>query len=129
MKMTEKDQIEWNQDGSRTQLWLCAGFILPPIAWGIQLQTVYLLSEYGCSTNYFLPIHVVSVAALLLSLTGVFISWRNWQQAGAKWKSEDGVVVPRSRFLAIVSLLSGSLLTLLTFAQWLPTLMGVPCDK
>ncbi len=127
--MNEKDQIELANNGTRTQRWLWTGFLLQPIAWSIQLQTVYLLSEYGCASNNFLPIHVVSVAALVLSVIGLFISWRNWQHAGAKWSSEEEGPVPRSRFLAIVSLLSGSILTLLIFAQWLPTLMGVPCDK
>ena len=76
---------EFSKAGGEFRLWL--GFLLPPAVWALQLQTVYLLTEYACATADFLPIHIVSLAALVLSLSGGFLSWRNWQKAGGQWNS------------------------------------------
>ena len=108
-------------------LWV--GFLLPPAAWALQLQTLYLLSQYACATGDLLPNHIAAAIALILSLTGGAISWRNWQKAGSEWPSENAGVIPRSRFLSSLGLLSSALFSATIFAQWLPTIMGVPCGK
>ena len=114
---------------TRGQFWLWLGFLLPPILWAIQLQTIYLTSGSGCKTGDFTANHLVSIFALLFSIAGGAISWRNWLEAGKGWKSESASSVDRSRFMAILGMLGAGLFTLLIFAQWLPTLLGVPCDK
>jgi hypothetical protein len=111
------------------QFWLWLGLLLPPAAWAIQLQTVYLTSNYGCHSQDFIPNHVVSVVAILLCLTGGAVSWRNWSKSGGGWKSEEAGETGRSRFMSILGMLVAGLFTLTIFAQWLPTLVGVPCDK
>ena len=125
--MANEDKSEFTR--TRGQFWLWLGFLLPPAAWAIQLQTVYLTSEYGCLKGDFMPNHLVSVFALLLCLIGGAISWRNWLETGKKWKSEAADPVSRSSFMAILGMLEAALFALLIFAQWLPTLFGVPCDK
>lgn len=111
------------------QAWLWLGFLLPPVAWALQLQTVYLLTEYGCESGTFTPNHVASAIALVLSVFGFLVSWRSWKKIGGEWKSEDAGTIPRSRFMAILGVLTGSLFTIIIFAQWLPTILGVPCEK
>ena len=113
----------------RGQLWLWLGLLLPPAAWAIQLQTVYLTSEYGCKYMDFMPNHLASVFTLLLSIIGGVIAWRNWIEAGKTWEAKEANPIDRSRFMAILGMLTSALFTLLIFAQWLPTLLGVPCDK
>lgn len=113
----------------RGQFWLWLGFLLPPLAWAAQLQIVYLLSEAGCGSGNFLPNHIVSGAALIFSVCGGLVSWHNWVKAGGEWKSEAAEPLARSRFMAILGVLTGALFTLVIFAQWLPTILGVPCDK
>ena len=113
--------------GNAFRLWI--GMLLPPVAWAIQLQSLYLTSEYGCHTSDFMWNHVVVVAALALSLLGGAIAWREWLKSGASVDAESADRVSRSRFMALLGILTASLFTVLIFAQWLPTLMGVPCDK
>lgn len=125
--MSEQTKNEFSRKSG--QFWLWLGFLLPPIAWAIQLQTVYLTTEYGCKYNNFMPNHLVSVFALLLSIFGGVVSWRNWLETGSEWKSEKANATDRSRFMAILGMLTGALFSLVIFAQWLPTLVGVPCDK
>lgn len=121
---TKKDFSE-----KRGQFWLWLGFLLPPTVWAIQLQTIYLLIEYGCTTENFSWIHIVSVASLALSIFGGLVSWHNWMKAGGEWKSEEAGATARSRFMAILGVLTAALFTVVIFAQWLPALLGVPCEK
>ena len=102
------------------RLWI--GMLLPPAAWLAQLQALYLASEFGCTTSNFTRNHVVVVIALVVSLIGCAVAWREWT------KSRDESQT-RHRFMALIGVLTGALFSLLILAQWLPTLMGVPCDK
>ena len=110
-------------------LWLWIGMLSPPIAWGIQLQTLYLTSEYGCLHSNFLWNHVVSVAALLISIFGGLVAFREWKAAGSTTEDESGRPISRRRFMSMIGILTGILFTAVVFAQWLPTLLGVPCGK
>jgi hypothetical protein len=64
-----------------------------------------------------------------VSLVGGFVAWNNWQKAGATWPDTSGNSLSRSRFLAALGILSSMLFSALIFAQWLPTILGVPCGK
>ena len=113
--------------GIAFRLWI--GMLLPPAAWAIQLQSLYLTSEYGCPTADFMWNHVVVVIALAFSLLGGAIAWREWLKSGSSVEAEGGDRLSRRRFMALLGILMASLFTVLIFAQWLPTLMGVPCEK
>ena len=117
MDKTEQKKIDV---GEALRLWI--GLLLPPAAALVQLQALYLSSEYGCGTSNFVPNHVIVVICLILSLIGWALAWREWT------KRRD-TVDRRSRFMALVGVLGGALFSLLILAQWLPTIMGVPCDK
>lgn len=126
LSMAEAER-EFSKTRGEFLLWV--GFLLPPAAWALQLQTLYLLSEYACATGDVLPNHIAAAVALILSLTGGVISWLNWQRAGSKWPGEQAGVIPRSRFLSALGLLSSALFSATIFAQWLPMILGVPCGK
>lgn len=108
------------------RLW--TGMLLPPIVWALQLQTIYLLSEYACVTGNRMPIHITSAVSILISLAGGFIAWRAWQTVGAEWPDASSGSVPRIRFMAVLGMLGCALFTLLIIAQWLPSILGVPCN-
>jgi hypothetical protein len=127
--MSEKTKPAIKESGSGGALSLWVGILLPPVAWGVQLQTIYLTSEYGCLTADFVWNHVASVAALLLALAGGVLAFRLWRASGGGSEVEDGTPLSRARFMSILGIFSGVLFSLVIFAQWLPTLMGVPCSK
>lgn len=112
-----------------SELLLWTGFLLPPLAWSIFLETVYLFSDYGCSTNNFLPNHVVSAAFLIVSLIGWAVAWSNWKKSGSTWPDDSSGSIPRSRFMSALGLFTGALFSALIVAQWLPTILEVPCGK
>ena len=108
---------------------LWGGILISPIAWAIQLQALWLTSEYGCITSDFTWNHVVSVCALIVSAIGVAFAvseHRKWDHAGDNSGPDHD---SRRRFMSMVGLMSSALFTVLIIALWLPTLTGVPCGK
>ena len=127
-----KDERTTTADGEHVlsgNFWLWVGLLLPPIAWIAQLQTLYLTSEYGCTTLDFVWNHVTSVVALVVSAAGGVIAWRLWRSGGSHTSNEGPKPSSRRQFMALLGVLTGALFTVVVFAQWLPTLVGVPCDK
>jgi hypothetical protein len=125
--MEADDKQEFSQTNGKLLLWL--GLLLSPVAWAVQLQSAYILTVYACQSANFLPIHIVSFAALILSLIGAAISWRRWKKAGSKREIDESIGIKRKRFMAILGILNGALFSLLILAQWVPSIIGVPCDK
>jgi hypothetical protein len=109
------------------RLW--TGILLAPIAWGVQLQSVYLSSEYGCFAGNFTWNHILSAIALFAAMIGGAIAWREWNAAGASTEAEGRDRMSRRRFMALIGILGSALFSVTIFAQWLPTLTGVPCGK
>jgi hypothetical protein len=122
-------RIEKEFEEPVSQLMQWTGFLLPPLAWSISLEALYLFSDYGCAGLNFIPNHIVSLAALILSLLGGAVAWHNWTRSGAQWPNGGSGAIPRSRFMAALGLLTSMLFSALIFAQWLPTILGVPCGK
>lgn len=120
-------QKDFSEKSGQFRLWL--GLLLPPVAWALQLQAVYSFSLYACLKGGFSPIHIASLIALILSLSGGFVAWRSWQQAGMNEPSKNAGPLSRSRFMAALGVLTGALFSLVIIAQWLPALIGVPCEK
>jgi hypothetical protein len=124
---TKKRDKELEQPISELFLWV--GFLLSPLVWSVNLETVYLFSDYGCKNENFLPNHIVSAVALIISLLGGAVAWSNWQKSGSTWPDDTSGSVSRSRFMSALGLLTSALFSALIFAQWLPTIMEVPCGK
>ena len=127
MKEPPTTSSEHPKPARALRLWL--GLLLPPIAWSVHVQTLYLTSEYGCFTSDFLWNHVASAAAFAVSLAGGVIAWREWGLANQQPESDPGNSPHAGTFMAILGVMGGALFSLVIAAQWLPTLMGVPCDK
>ncbi len=109
------------------RLW--AGIFLSPIAAALQIQTLWLTSEYGCVTNDFKWNHIASAIALLITAIGIVFAvseYRKWKHAGTNSSGEPD---SRRRFMSFVGLMSSALFTAVILTIWLPTIMGVPCAK
>jgi len=105
------------------------GLLLAPVAWSIQLEAVYLLSNYGCSGNGFLWVHVSSVICLTLAIGGGLTALGLWRESGSQWPDSSGSAKQRRRFMAVLGILISALFSVVIIAKWLPLLVGVPCDK
>jgi hypothetical protein len=122
-------KIKENQPRSGAGLMLWIGFILPPLAWAMEMEAIWLTTEWGCDRSEFKWNHVVAIVTLLISIAGVLIAWT---QGRATASTPEATIIekPSTRdFMSIVATVLGILFTMLIFAQYLPTLMGVPCSK
>jgi hypothetical protein len=115
------------RSGAGLMLWI--GFILPPLAWAMEMEAMWLTTEWGCDKSEFKWNHVVAIIALLISIAGVLIAWTQ-SKATPDTPESTTIEKPGTRdFMSIVATVLGILFTMLIFAQYLPTLMGVPCSK
>jgi hypothetical protein len=109
--------------------WLWFGILAGPLAFLINLQLSYMLVHPVCVTAHHIILHLVPAGALLLAASGGVSAWRNWQRTGQAESSQAGGVLPRSRFMAGVGLLTSGLFIIVIVAQWLPNFILSPCQK
>ena len=109
--------------------WLWFGILAGPLAFLLNLQLSYMLVQPVCVTAHRLVLHLVPVGALLLTVSGGVSAWRNWQRTGRAESSKAAGVLPCSRFMAGVGLLTSGLFILVIVAQWLPNFILTPCQR
>jgi hypothetical protein len=109
--------------------WLWFGILAGPLAFLLNLQLSYMLVQPVCATAHRLVLHLVPAGALLLTAGGGGSAWRSWQRAGQAESSQTGGVLPRSRFMASVGLLTSGLFVIVIVAQWLPNFILTPCQR
>jgi len=92
--------------------WLWFGILAGPLAFLLNLQLSYMLVQPVCVTAHHIILHLVPAGALLLTASGGVSAWRNWQQTGQVESSIAAGVLPRSRFMAGIGLLTSGLFIL-----------------
>jgi hypothetical protein len=101
--------------------------LIGPIAWALGLNAAYSLVLVACARGTMLPLHLVSLATLLLAIAGAAVGWREWRRAGLKIPDEGRGTIPRSRFMAALGLIGSVYFALVILAQWVGNLMLHPC--
>jgi len=113
-----------HNNNTRGDLGRWIGLLLPASAWAAQLQAMYLTSEYGCESADFTWNHVVSAVALAFAIAGGIVAWISTPPGKL-----DGKDMERKRFLSLLGIVLAGFFAVVITAQWLPTLVGVPCHK
>lgn len=98
-----------------------------PLAWMLGLNAEYSLVRVACAKDSTLSLHLVSLATLLLALSGGWVAWREWTRAGRRDPGEEGGVIPRTRMMAVLGLMASALFSLAILAQWTASLFFHPC--
>ncbi|MDQ3819194.1 MAG: hypothetical protein M3362_16170, partial [Acidobacteriota bacterium] len=114
----EKDDKKLSQTGSQLLLW--TGVLLAPFVWSTQMEVNYLLVPYACMTGHRVVLYLVTLVALILAAAGGLISWRNWQEAGREMPDDAGDARTRSRFMALLGLLTSAMFFVVILAQGIP---------
>lgn len=105
------------------------GLLTGPIVWLVQFQIIYTMVPWECAHDrQKILMHVVMVVALLLVAGGAFIAWRNWQRAGVKWPNGDNPVISRSRFMAVIGLLTSAMFFFVILVQGVASFILQPCQ-
>lgn len=109
----------------RSRLLYWAGVALGPLAWGINLQGVYVLAHFPCESTR-ISGAILSGVLAVVALAGTAISARAVRRgAGAEWADAQGGG-PRT-FMAWLGVGSGVLFALVIANQLAASLMISPC--
>ncbi len=68
------------------------------------------------------------LAAFVVSLYAAALGWREWRRWGGTHAGDEGGAEGRSRFLALLGLLTGGFAALPVLAQWSANLFFHPCQ-
>jgi hypothetical protein len=113
----------------REMIPLVGSILLPALIWGAQMEANYALVRRACSAQRSLSLHLVTVAALLLTAVSMGIAWNSWRRSGKRWPNELADSATRIRFLAVLGLLTSSTFFLVILAQGIATVFFYPCQS
>jgi hypothetical protein len=101
--------------------------IVPPLVVLAQQSANYALVALECHNQQRLPVHAVTLVALLIALAGIAVAWGRWRGVGVSAPEDSGDQRSRTRFLAIVGVSVSALMALAIAAQWLTSAFIPPC--
>lgn len=123
----EAADAERHLSSTRGVLLLWFGLLAPPAAFLSNLQVTYTVVTLNCSGAR--PwLHLSAVLWLALAAGAGLVAWSTLKRAGEQWPTEEAGTLERSRFLAVLGLLSAALFGALILAQWLPAFFLDPCS-
>lgn len=125
--MAESGERKFNRSAELLALW--TGLLAGPVVWLMQFQANYTLVQWVCRGGTHLVMYLVTLFALLLVACAGFLSWRLWQEAGRDWPDEEAGPRPRSRFMAVMGLITSAFFFMIIIAQAIPNLFFAPCQR
>ena len=111
------------------KLWLWLGLLIAPLVFLLHLEVNYSLVTQLCQSAHKIAMHLVTLAAVLVSTVGGFIAWRNWQETGRKLPGEGGSIIEPSRLMSAVGVFISLLFIVILVAQWIPQFIFDPCHR
>jgi hypothetical protein len=108
---------------------LALGIVVGPIVALVHQQTVYAVNMWACGRNLHATMHIVPVLALIVVLGAAYGGYLNWTAVGRGVEDEDGNVVTRTRFLALMGMAISVFSALVIVAQWFAIFMFDPCMR
>jgi hypothetical protein len=99
---------------------LWTGVLAGPIAWAIDLLVRYSLVRWSCDTQHRFVLQIVACGALIVAAAGASAAWRGLLQTPADAPTEGGRPIDRSRFMALLGLLTSLLFATVIVAAAIP---------
>jgi hypothetical protein len=107
-------------------LWLLV--VAAPIIVAIEMQTNYVLVRQACSAQRNIALYLVTIVAIVLTVTTALISLAVWRVEGITWPTESPDLSARIRFIAVLGMLSSGMSLLVIVAQGIATVLFNPCQ-
>ena len=103
------------------------GLVAAPVAWLLNLGFGYSLAHAACHGSGTLPLHLASIAALLLAALGGAVALIVWRRAGSDWPGDAVGPAERGRLLATLGFGGAIFFVILILVQWIPVFVFQPC--
>lgn len=107
---------------------LWTGVLTAPMAWAGDLLIRYALVHWSCGTHQTIVLRLISGVTLLLVAAGGIVAWRSLQQTAPHAKSDEIYSLDRSRFMALLGVLTSVLFALVVIAGAVPQWVFDACD-
>jgi uncharacterized membrane protein HdeD (DUF308 family) len=104
---------------TRTTLALWFGVLGGPAAGFANVLVGYPAVDRACVSNSSVMLHLFTLLFLGVAVAAGITSWRLRQRAG-DWPEAAGGLLPRSRFMATVGILTASVSAFGMILQWIP---------
>jgi hypothetical protein len=103
------------------------GVLIGPLTFGADLVISYALVQHACSTGHHYVLHLVTVICFVVTLSGAWLSWRQYQGV-SNANDEGGSPFDRAHFFALVGIASSLWFAVVIIANALPRFILSPCD-
>jgi hypothetical protein len=107
---------------------LLAGFLLPPLAWLLDLQISYAMVKWACENDRSDLVLLMPLGSLALLGVGTWLSWSCWAALRAGAQSQGGRLEDRSYFVAVSGLAMSAVFGLLILTSVIPRYVLSPCE-
>ena len=110
----------------KISLW--TGVLGGPIVWSLQQFAGYAVSRFSSEHRGLTGVHhAVSVVALLLAAGCTLLAWLDWHRLGdGEPRGSEPGVTGRSRFLAVLGIVTSGYFAIVILAQWIPVFFWDP---
>ena len=103
------------------------GVLAPPIAWLLNLEFGFSLAHAACHGSGMEPVHLATIAALIIAGLGGAAAVVTWRRSGSDWPNDGVGAVPRSRMMATLGLGTAAFFLATILTQWIPSFILNPC--
>jgi hypothetical protein len=101
-----------------------------PILWAVQLLLMYALVPYVCHHGHTWLLYATTLAFVGLAALVGYLAFVSWKRSGAEIENMDtGDSLARSRFMAMLGVLSAIIFGMLIVWQGIPSLILDPCSQ
>jgi hypothetical protein len=129
--MTETVDIR-NESGPRERppvsdfaLWVSV--LGGPFVFLLNLEVSYVMMDWACYTGNDWAMHLVNAVALVLAAATAALGLSTWARVGREWPDSGGSAASRSRLMATVGTMSGTLSAVSVLAQWITVMVLGTC--
>src|SRR3954470_2447621 len=123
---TARDERGWfSSPAGIAMLW--TGILAGPVAWALDLTISYALVQWTCGSQHTSVLHLITIAAVLLTAGGATASWHALRQAPHHATDDGPRPIDRGRFMAMLGLVMCALFALAMIGNAIPGLLLDAC--
>jgi uncharacterized protein YqgC (DUF456 family) len=108
---------------------LSLGLLLGPVVALVNQELIYSVNMWACGHGLHAVIHIVPALCLIVTIGAAITAYRDWKAVGAGVEDEEATVATRSRFVALLGMMTSIFSTAVIIAQWAAVFVFDPCMR
>lgn len=108
---------------------LTLGLLVGPIAALINQELMYSVNMWACGHHLPLVVHAVPLVCLIVAIGAGLVARRDWRAVGGGVEDEEATVKTRTRFVALLGMMTSLFSSLVILAMWTAAFVFGPCMR